>query len=82
MALMNNTKQLLRNAIVRSALTYGLQTLELTSRDKRSIDCFTFYWLRQVQDNYWPRKPQKPQRAQLHIATRKPKSTSRIQNYG
>ena len=60
------TKTLLWNAIVRSTLTYGIQTLDLTEQDKKGLGGFTFYCLRQIQDIHWANKSRKPQSEPTH----------------
>ena len=75
----NKTELLLRNARVRSELTYGIQTLDAKEQGKQRLGGTTFYCLRPIQDIYWPNKPQKRQCANLHIATRHPTTKSRIQ---
>ena len=74
----NRTKLTIRNAIVRSTLTYGIQTLDLTEQDNRRMGGFTFYCLRQIHDIHWSRKSQKPQSENLHIQMQQPATTSRI----
>ena len=67
---------MLRNAIVRSTLTYGIQTLDLTEQGKQRMDGFAFYCLRQIQDIYWSQKPQKPQSKSLYIQMQQPTTAS------
>ena len=50
---------MLRNSIVRSTLTYGIQTLDLTDQDKQRMDGCAFYCLRQIHDIHWSQKTTK-----------------------
>ena len=79
MALKIRTNHLLRNAIARSTLTYGIQTLQLAEQEKQRLNGFTFYCMRMIQYIYWSRKPQKPQSKNLRITTRHPTTTSWFQ---
>ena len=76
--LKNKTKLMLRNAIVRSTLTYGIQTLDLTGQDKQRMGGFAFYCLRQIHDIHWPQKPQKPQRKNMRAQMQQPATASWI----
>ena len=73
------TKLLLWNAVIRSTLTYALQTQNIGEKDQKSINAFTFKCLRQISNKYWYKKKHKPNRTKVYKKHRQPSTISWIQ---
>ena len=72
------TKTLLRNALIRSTLTYALQPHEIAIHGQQRIDSFTFARIRQIVNIHWYKEHHKPQRRRKHTTLAQPATTSWI----
>jgi len=52
-ALNKKIRLLLWNAIIRSTMTYALQTREIYKQDLRKLEQFTSKCIRQIMEPYW-----------------------------
>ena len=65
-------------ALIRSALTYALQTHEITMRDKQNIDSSTFACVRRILNKFRYKETHAPQRMETYIQLRQPTTASWI----
>ena len=72
-------KIMLRNALVRPALTYSLQTTPLEERNVNTIAEFAFKRIRKIRDPEWYMGAQKPRKRELYKHYQKPTIQSWIQ---
>ena len=70
------TKIILWNALIRSTLTYAIQTQDIAAPGQQNIDGFALRCLRQIQHIYRYNEIRKPQKSTTHAALRQPKTTS------
>ena len=65
-------KTLLWNALIRSTLAYALQTQELSEKDKKRTDSFTFSCMRHLKNQHWIHESQRPNRLDTYTALKQP----------
>ena len=72
------TNTLLWNALIRSTLTYAIQTQDISHRDKPNINDFTVACIRQILHRYRHNETRKPQKEIPHATLHQTTTTSWI----
>ena len=62
-------KALLWNALIRSTLTYAIQTQDISQHGQRNVNGFTFKCTRQILHRYWYNETHKPQGKKRNAST-------------
>ena len=70
------TKIRLWNPLVRSTLTYVMQTREIALPDQKYLESCTFARIRQIQNRYWYKKTRKPLTHETQYTLRQPTTIS------
>jgi len=73
------TKILLWNSLIRSTMTYALQTQEYTTKQLSKAEQFHFKRIRVINDTEWYQKTNKPTKQQLHQKHNQPAIKTWIQ---